>query len=238
MIPKQYYAKTYDTETVLRLCRIARIDPGDATRVQDELEHFAAIYRWRHAKATARKTGTPVKRELVTLSTQAARLMKTLATLSPEAAQAIERQVDADAQSGIVNPDGMTGAPSLFLRLDETSSDMIGHSVDLDMINAIVAGLHRAAKAESEAVKKSRSSKPLDFGMLLWLSNIKSFWHANSAQPFTRDATSDGEPITHASIFCVLAFHEIEPDCPNSRILNGMKTIIKQSRKRTGNLRA
>src|SRR6056297_678319 len=105
MVPKQHYATTYDTEMVHRLCRIADIDPGHSARVRDELEHCAAIYRWQHAAATARKPGTPVKRELNTLSKQAARLMDTLAALSPEAARAIERQIDADAQSGIVNAD-------------------------------------------------------------------------------------------------------------------------------------
>lgn len=238
MVPEQYYATTYDNETVLHLCRVAKIDPGDAARVQDELEHVAAIYRWRHAAATTRKPGTPVKRELNTLSKQAARLMETLATLSPEAARAIERQIDADAQSGIVNPDSATDRQSLFFQLDDPGSDLIGHSADLDMIKTIVASLHRAAKTESANVKKIRSSKPPDFGMSIWLSNIKDFWQSNTTLPFTRDATLDGEPITNAGMFCVLAFRAIEPDCPTSRVLNGMKTIIKKGNKSTGNLRA
>ena len=238
MVPRQHYATTYDTETVLHLCRIADIDPGDAARVQDELEHFAAIYRWRHATTTHGKAGTPVRRELDTLSKQAARLTETLATLSPEAARAIERQVDADAQSGIVSPDGATDAPSLFFRLDDPSSDVIGYTVDLDMIRMIVGGLHRAAKTESEAVRKGRSGKSPDFGMLIWLSNIKDFWQANAAQPFTRDTASDGEPITPAGSFCLLAFRAIEPGCPTSRVLNGMKTVINQGNKSTGNFRA
>ena len=238
MVPRQHYAATYDTETVHRLCRIAHIDPGHSARVRDELERCAAIYRWRHAAATSRKPGTPIKRELNKLSKQAARLMETLAALSPDAARAIERQIDADAQSCIVNADTATDKQSLFIQLDDPGSDTIGHSADLDMLKAIVARLCRAAETEAAAVKKSRSSKPIDFGMLIWLSNIKDFWQANTALPFTRDATPDGEPITNAGEFCLLAFRAIEPDCPTSRVLNGMKTIIKQGGKSTGNLRA
>jgi len=238
MVPKQYYATTYDAETVRRLCHIAGIDPGETARVQGELEHFAAIYRWRHATATNRKAGTPVRRELDTLAKQSARLMETLAKLSPEAARAIERQVDADAQSGIVNPESATDSPSLFFRLDDSPSDMIGHRADLDMIRMLVGGLHRAAKLECGAVRKARSSKPPDVGMLIWLSNIKSFWLSHSPLPFTRDTAPDGEPITDAGSFCLLAFRAIEPGCPASRVLNGMKTIIKQGNKSTGNLRA
>jgi len=238
MVSKQYYATTYDTETVLRLCRIADIDPGNAARVQDELENFAAIYRWRNTTADAKSSGKTVKRELDTLSKQAARLMGTLASLSPEAARAIERQVDADAQSGIMNTDRANDTPSLFFRLDELSPDVIGHSADLEFLRKLVSGLHHAASVAHDNGRNSRAGRKLEIGMLLWLSNIKSFWQANTDQPFSRDATPDGEPTTNAGEFCLLAFRAIEPDCPASRVLNGMKTVIKQSNKSTGKNRA
>ena len=238
MVPEQYYATTYDKETVLHLCRIAHFDPGDAARVQGELEQFAAIYRWRDTTADAKSSWKPIKRELDTLSNQAARLMGTLATLSPEAARAVERQIDADAQSGIVNADGANDTPSLFFRLNELSPDVIGHSADLDFLQKLVSGLHHAASVARDSGRNSRAGRKLEIGMLIWLSNIKDFWQANTDQPFSRDATSDGEPTTNAGDFCLLAFRAIEPDCPASRVLNGMKTVIKQSNKSTGKNRA
>lgn len=238
MVPKQHYAETYDAETVSELCQIAGIDPADTARVKYELEHFAAIYRWKHTSVASSTPGTPVKRELNTLANQAARLIETLATLSPEAARAIERQVDSDMQSALVNPDAPPTGPSLFIQLEGLSDDVIGHSADLELIQTVVGGLHRAARTASNTVRKGRPSKPLDLGMLIWLSNVKAFWQANTSLPFSRDVTSSGEPITNSGTFCLVAFRAIEPDCQTSRIMNGMKAVIKRGNNPAGNLRA
>ncbi|SHL79731.1 hypothetical protein SAMN05444414_14221 [Roseovarius marisflavi] len=238
MAPEKYYAETYDIQTVSKFCQIAGIDPSNAPHARQELEHFAAIYRWEHARTANKAPGKATKRELESLANQTARLLEILAKLSPDAAAAIERQVAADARLGIARDSGAPNGPSLFIRLDDFSDDLMGLSVNLEMLQAVLGGLHDAASTGADTTHKSRSGKTQDFGLLLWLSNIKTFWHAHTDLPFSRDVTQTGEPITNAGSFCLAAFLKIEPDCPTSRVMNGMKYVIKKGNKSTGKIRA
>lgn len=238
MVSGRHYTDTYDLETAAKLCQVAGIDHAEAERIRQELEHVAAIYRWEHARTQRNVPGKGTKRELGTLAKQTARLMATLDDISPKAAAVIELQANADTQAGILHNSGAPTDPSLFIRFDEVSEDIVGQGVDIKMLRAILGGLHRAAHAGAEKTHDDSSGKPKDLGLLLWLSNVKDLWHANSPFPFTRDVASDGEPITSAATFCLSAFREIEPDCPTSRVMNGMKSVIKQHHKRTGKDRA
>lgn len=238
MLPKEYYANTYDTPTVIELCQLAGIETPDVPHIAQELEHFAAIYRWETAKTESRTPVKVARRELEAVANQTARLMDTLANLSPKAAAVIEHQADLDSQDGMLSNPASPGGASLFVRLDDFGDDIVGHAIDLEMLHSILGGLHRAADTRDGSSHMGHSRKPQDFGLLLWLSNIRQFWHAQTDLPFSRDVAPDGEPITAAGLFCLTAFQKIDPDCHPSRVMNGMKALITRQNKSTGKMRA
>ncbi len=239
MISEEHYAETYTIEAVSVLCQMADIEPTDTGYVRAELEHFAAIYRWQHSKTVGKIPSKTTARELDTVANQAARLLGALEKLSPAAAAAIEGEAATDTQTGLTHAtSGMQASPSLFLSLQDVTDEIIGVTVDTVTLRTVIGGLHHAAQNASEGIPKSSSSKAKDLELLLWLSNIQRLWSGLTGQPFSRDIAPDGDPITNAGRFCLMAFKMIEPDCAPSRVMNGMKTRSKNRRKSTGNLRA
>ncbi|MFD0860530.1 hypothetical protein [Roseovarius aquimarinus] len=239
MIPAEHYAETYTKEAVAELCQMAGVEPEDTEYVRQELEHFAAIYRQQHKAIVSKTPGKATTRELDTVAKQAARLLATLERLSPKAASAIEARGDADTRRGLSHaPSDTRARPSLFLPIQDVAEDLSGVTVDIVTLRSVIGGLHHAAENAAKEIPNSRSSKPKDLGLLLWLSNMEHLWGQLTSQPYSRDVGPNGEPLTNAGRFCFAAFRMIEPNCAPSRVMNGMKTRSNRRRNSTGNLRA
>lgn len=133
-----------------------------------------------------------------------------------------------------------------YLDLDKEVSD-IGHKFDrftdhegmattlTSDIEDLIRSVSILEKVATEA-KKNIGSMPvgprLDDSMRMWITNIANMWTEKLGRPFTRDTTSKGDPLTEAAQFCIDAFLPISPSTPNSKVLNGMKKHITESRKK------
>ncbi|MDE0591585.1 hypothetical protein OU789_16725 [Halocynthiibacter sp. C4] len=159
------------------------------------------------------------------------------------ARQALVNQMIGDGARMITKGEGAPKHPSTFLAFDdlcdnETEEGTIGCDVELPTFVALLGGLENAATRGKGRTSKLPTGKIPDYALMLWFSNIEKLWCEISSDPFSRDITSTGEPITNASRFCVLAFQKIDPNYTESRILNGMKKFITKRRKEaTGKLR-
>lgn len=138
----------------------------------------------------------------------------------------ISRHADADTARSLTQSLS-DDAPSLVIPLLETEQIL---TLDLTDLERLIGGMDLAFTATIENLPNQPRGQNRDYGLRLWVLNIKELWTQTTDAPFTRDATDANEPITSAAIFCVNAFHIIEPDYPNSRILREMKDCIARQK--------
>ena len=57
---------------------------------------------------------------------------------------------------------------------------------------------------------------------------MHNLWEGPLERKFTRDVTSNSEPISEAACFCVEIFKALDPETEKSLVLNEMKKRIKE----------
>jgi len=238
MISSQYYEDTYNEDDVAELCLACDIAPTDLNAFCKRLEGSAAIYRWESARFKDITSSKQTARELDTIGKQAARLLASLNDLSWDAETALHKQVDLDAQRMIAKGVAAKNGASLFLEIESDDQDFLGVLLDIPTLRGILGGIENAALSGAETLPKKRPGQIRNYGLRLWLANIRDIWLDVTEQPFSRDLTAEGDPITNAARFCVMAFQKIEPDCAPRTILNGMKAYIKEKSTSAGKVRA
>lgn len=235
MILPEFHKITYSNDDVAHLCRIGGLHTDDLDGFREQLEDFAAVYRWEAAKYQDLPRSSDLKRELGAVRKRLTNLVQALGTLSEDARAELHlgfhdkaRTDAARFATGTFGADG----PSLLLPYKEPDQALI---VGFSDVERILGGMDQALDSVLEHLPNRAPGQTRDFGLRLWIGNIKNFWERTTDAPFTRDATEAGEPITPAAIFCVEAFKMIEPDYPNSRILRELKDCIKRT-KSTGRI--
>jgi hypothetical protein len=226
MILEQHYKKTYSKTATKALCKIGGLHPADLDDFRKQLEDYAAIYRWENARHQDRQRSSDSKRELNAVRKRLTKLLQAIDDLSEDARVEFElgitRKRDADTTRSIMGklaPD----SPSLVLAIPGSDEALALGSDDLQNI---LGGLNEALDTGIERLPKRPPGQTRDYGLLLWMSNIRDLWDKSTNRPFTRDITADHEPITPAANFCIEAFKMIEPDYPNSRISQAMRECI------------
>lgn len=234
MVPSQHYKDTYSEEDIEQLCEVGGFAPEDLDAFRKMLEDLAAIYRWENTKFQNLPSYKEVSAELIKIQKQAARLASSLIELGWDAQQAIERGIGVDRMTMITKGTSAPASPTTYLSLQEITGDEINLLLETSDYARLIDGLRNAAEHGQNTLNKRPSKKIPDFGLRLWLINIEKQWQSLNHRPFSRDIDGTGEPITHAGRFCVAAFRKIEPSYSTSRIMNGMKNLKKERRKRTG----
>jgi hypothetical protein len=234
-----FYTETYTDKDVSYLCEISGLSPDDMTKFHEKLEHSAAVCRWETSKWADKPRNSDVARNLRGLIKRINRLSEGLENLEDEAAYSLGVAVDrintTDCSLIITNklPDEV---PSMTIALPESANPVIALPLEIPEFRDILGGLERAAHDAIAGLNKGSPGQMRDYGLRLWISDMKQLWERTTNAPFTRDATASGEPITPAARFCVAAFHCLSPDYPASRILLEMKDCIRESNKRTGRI--
>ncbi|WBL33080.1 hypothetical protein O5O51_15425 [Sinirhodobacter sp. HNIBRBA609] len=230
MLPSRFYENTYTEADTKRLCDTSGLKPADLGAFRKTLEDCAAIYRWEAAKHKDIPRHTDLRRELAVPQTRLRSLRAALAGLSNEARSELDlgvfRKADQDAMRHITgNLDA--DAPALVLPLLNPDQSV---SLDLADLEKLLGGLEDALSQAVDRLPNQRRGQSRDYGLRLWITNIRDLWQSTTSTPFTRDATADNEPITPAADFCVNAFKMIEPKYPNSRILRELKDCIARQK--------
>lgn len=231
VVNAQYYKETYSDQDVSELCEIGDLSPDDVAKFHEEMEHFAAICRWETSKRADLPRSSDVARDLRKLIKRIDRLDDGLENLPDEAAYRLRVAIDnnnsfdfARSISGELSED----EPSLSISLLEDALPITGLDLGLSEFRNLLAGLERATQDTISNLPKSRDGQLRDYGLRIWMINIKALWERTTHAPFTRGLTDSGDPVTPASCFCVAAFHLISPDYPQSRILWEMRHRIRK----------
>lgn len=231
----KFYKPTYSPADTLRLCQASELAPADHETFRQELDHCAAVYRWEAAKLKGGPRNSALKRELTATQKRLQNFRASLADLSSEARieirDGLSRQADTDAARAITQT-VPTDSPSLLVPLLDPDQAI---TLDLTDLERLIGGMDLAFTTTIERLPNQPRGQNRDHGLRLWIANIKDLWARTTDAPFTRDATEANDPITPAAIFCVGAFHIIEPDYPSSRILREMKDCIARQ-KSTGRI--
>jgi len=228
----RYYKETYSDQDISRLCKIAGLSPDDVARFHEELEHFAAICRWETSKWATLPRSSDVARDLRRLTKRISRLDDGLENLPDEAAHELRVAIDKNnsfdfARSITGKLSG--GEPSLAISLPDDALPITGLHLRISEFRQLLAGLERATEDAISNLPKRRDGQLRDYGLRIWMINIKALWERTTQAPFTRGITDSGDPVTPAACFCVAAFHFISPDYPKTRILWEMRHRIRKS---------
>jgi hypothetical protein len=215
------------------MCDLA---PSDLQGFHKRLEHFAAICRWNAARFEDIPQNSEVTKELKAINKHAGRLASALEALNGRSRMAINTRAMRDSQNAARGYGAAPAIPSLALEQFNPDGRDGFLEMDVKTLLPLLRGLEQASVDAVDPERKSRPGQIPPLGLRQWLNNVSSLWNEISAQPFSRDVASDGEPITSAARFCVAAFQFVDPDMPRSRILNEMKETIRDRRKSTGRI--
>ena len=239
MVPPHHFIDTYSKEDVAKLCQTFSLHPDDLDEFRNDLETSAAIYRWESKKYSDLPNRGVLTRDFTGLANAARRLGDMLENLPEETEDIfigeIGRQTSREAAlliGGKLQPDD----PALLIPVNLQGSNAMAICLDFPDLKRIIRGLENTATSAIETLPKRRRGQMRNWGLRLWMTNMKMLWECTTDQPFTRDVTDAGDPITPAASFCVAAFHHIAPDYPQSRILREMKDCIQRSRQATGQI--
>ena len=226
----KFYKRTYSHADTLNLCRASGLAPQDHDAFRQELENCAAVYRWEAVKRKDVPHNSALKRELAATHKRLRNLRAALNDLSDEARTELRAGISQQAETDTARALTQTlpaDAPTLLIPLLEPDQAL---TLDLTDLENILGGMDVALTATTERLPNQQPGQNRDHGLRLWIANIKDLWAQTTDAPFTRDATDANDPITPAATFCVGAFHIIEPDYPNSRILREMKDCIARQK--------
>ncbi|MBO9399089.1 hypothetical protein J7400_20635 [Shimia sp. R9_2] len=190
------------------------------------------MYRWENGKYQNLPSYKETSTELSKIAKQAARLKESLQNCSHETEWAIEQGVQMDAVRIISKREGAPEHSSMVLSTEHLAENpgLLGVSVTTKSLAVILGRLEEITTKAPDTLPKRSAGKIPDYGLRLWLANIYERWPIWSQSRFSRDVDSTGQPITQAGRFCVHAFQIIEPAYSVSRIMNGMKNLIKEKR--------
>jgi len=231
VVNAQYYKETYSDQDISELCIIGGLSPDDMAKFREELEHFAAICRWETSKWADLPRSSEVARDLQRLIKRIDRLDDGLENLPDEAAYNLRVAIDKNNSFDFGR--SITGKlpedePSLAIPLPEDALPLKGLHLGVSEFRQLLAGLERATEDAISNLPKRRDGQLRDYGLRIWMINIKSLWERTTQAPFTRGTTDSGDPVTAAACFCVAAFHLISPDYPKTRILWEMRHRIRK----------
>ncbi|MBI1220497.1 MAG: hypothetical protein GC186_18355 [Rhodobacteraceae bacterium] len=230
MIFTDYLKETYTPEVFAALCEQFEIPADVRDELLRRLEGGAAVWRRYHSRDEPQPPAHHVRQELATLAKHAAKFIASYRDLSDEARHALSRMHEHHMTRGV--PDALTAAspPYPYLRAPSEDPETGVLTVDLGEIAGLIEGLQIVARDAADKVSGGRVGKRRSEALRMWMVNIELIWEEVLKRPFTRDATSRGEPITEAARFCVEAYKPLDPALPASRVLNEMKLCIKRRR--------
>ncbi|MCH2250983.1 MAG: hypothetical protein MK042_14440 [Cognatishimia sp.] len=236
---ENYHRTTYNSADIETLISLGRIDCVDTNQFRDDLESFAAIFRWENERFSSPSTFKNTSDELSKIEKQAKRLADSLKQISNEAFTALEKEAFLDEAQMIGKRDDTNLKPSMVLSINDfvDEQNLVGISITIQSLSNILDGLKERAARSKESLTKRGTGKIPDYGLRIWLINIQDSWPRWSKTGFTRDVDSTGQPITPAAQFCVYALQKIDPSYSVSRIVNGMKNLINERNKRSGKIR-
>jgi hypothetical protein len=209
------------------------VTPPNLEKLRADLENIAAICRWESSKYEGIPANNEVTKELKSVTKHAGRLIAALEALNYRSRQAINNQAMLDIQNASSTEETGSDHSSLAVSIYLPEQEDCFMEMDLKTLLPVLRGLEKASVAGVGKARKSRPGQNPAFGLSLWMTNIENLWVEISQQPFRRDVTNDGEPITNAARFCVAAFRFVDPDMPSSRVLNAMRNSIQRHRKST-----
>lgn len=228
----RYYEQTYSDESYKILCDRYEFPEQLRPEFRRLLEDFAAIWRWHRHRADSVRQPSRDAKALALVSKQSQKLRQAIDALSDNATIAMRQTSHQyEMQSSDLEKDCSDIGHEFYRYTDHEGTTTTLTSDIEDLIHSVSILEQVAIEAE-----KNIGSMPvgprLDDSMRIWIINIATMWTEKLGRPFTRDHTSKGAPLTEAAQFCIDAFHPISPSTPNSKVLNGMKKYITESRKK------
>lgn len=239
MILPEFQRDTYSIEDVETLCLIGDLAPNDFNEFRVSLENCAAVYRWETAKWQNKTTNSQIARELRTVAKRSSRLVEAMESLSDTASMELDKGIWESIHKDFVQ--AVQGQlketqPSMFIDISEREEDFQAISLEQGDLCRIIKSLEAAIEVRLQKLPRGTPGQGRDWGLRIWMVNIKDVWEKATDTPFSRDESSRGVPITKAARFCEAAFKFINPDCPTSRIMREMKDLIARRNKSTGRI--
>jgi len=231
VVAEQFYALTYSDEVYASLCEDFNIPHQIRVDFREQLEDVAAIWRWKQSRAEIIRRPSEDVKALASVLKHVQKLSLALDALSPDALIALERINSRFETQAILSDATHSDAGHEFHRYtNHDGVEVILTDTAEDLIRAVSVLEHITVEAK-ESIRLTRAGSRSDYALSLWLTNIADMWTNQLGRPFTRDATTDGEPLTHAAQFCITTFTYISPSTSSTKIINGMKKHISKSRK-------
>lgn len=221
-------APAFDKEIISTLANDFSISDSQKKEFSDVLEDAHSRWEWAQEMAAKKHKPSEIRLALVNVEKTALALKDVLATLPEVAIKEIDRISQTDYVRNLENPDYPSiSLPALALR-DPVASDS-GSLIILDHEDwiQIAAALAITSKRALENVPHGKSGRKEEGALDYWIAIIAFYWTGTLNRKFSRDATDDGQPLSEAARFCVEAFSAVDPEVPQSRVLNAMKLYIK-----------
>jgi len=232
VVASQYYEKTYSDEAYEILSDRFEFRTLLRPELRNQLEDFAAIWRWHHDRAEHVRQPSRDAKALALVAKQSQKLQLALDALSNNASIAMQQTSQQYEMQSFDLERNYSDVGHEFYRYtgqDGTETTLYQEIQDLVRSVSIIRLVAVEAK---ENIGSMPVGPRFDLSMTMWIINIARMWTEKLDRPFTRDTTSKGDPLTEAAQFCIDAFHPTSPSTPNSKVLNGMKKHITESRKK------
>lgn len=198
--------------------------------VRNNLNRCAAIWKWQNGEPSDHSASSEVKAQLGRVGRLAHGLAQAIEDLPHQAKLALESQFSSLIQSQIGSENENPSA--LCIPLVDGGGEFVSlQADDIVSISSEIGNLTFEACDNYRAAQRTKRDYPLD----IWIANIRRIWTDLSGRPYSRDATSDGQPVSPAAEFTVFAYSKLSPDTPPTKVLNAMKrNIAEVNRKVTG----
>tara|TARA_R110000850_G_scaffold88316_8_gene189729 strand:+ start:1426 stop:2121 length:696 start_codon:yes stop_codon:yes gene_type:complete len=205
------------------------VAPEQRQRISAAIDDAAATWNDRRADRVSAEYLKARKAELTALAQASRAYGGTLATLSSASWAMMSMASD---ELNEIAPQAMSIASPEYVRRGQVSFEVNDGEGDkqilhLQTLQHVIS--HLASVADFAAQERTKLGKgpARDTPLETWIWSIANIWAQYLKRPFTRDLTSDGQPISLAARFCVEAYHCLDPLTPTSRVLNEMKKRIQ-----------
>ena len=232
VVPSQHYRLTYSDEAFASLRRQFSISDHIEADFRKQMENAAAIWRSYNAGVSDLTKPSTDRKALENLATIAERLHTAFTDLPQSARNSLETAYSNSEREGLFVDDIPDNKEYPIIRFPERDGTEGTLTISTDETLALLGALKQASITASQNQRTAQVGKKRDHALRMWIINIANIWEDILDRPFTRDATSDGVPISEAARFCVSSFVFLDSKTLPSLILNEMKLYIQGQNKK------
>jgi hypothetical protein len=225
--------EVYSARDIEQLAKTFKIDSAQHAILKDGLESAGNIYRTYKINHDDIPGSAEVKAALDEIETLATKLKDRLKNLDDVTAWRFWRPEievsDLVSHSEVIR----TSYGHSIERITISEGDRLVIRLEPEHLLESLEIITNYAKSAHNAVPIDKGGRPESEALRIWMINIRNLWTDHLGRRFTR-AIDQGIPTSEAANFCIVAFRNIEPKAPPSRVTNAMRKVIRAENDRKG----